>query len=188
MGQTYDLVGPERFTLRETVQEIAAALGKRTVVERFPWCLLARAALWALAVLIPLCVLAMFALPLWLPVAVWGLAPFLCPKAAVHAVDFAGGTVVHVSSGFVLIPLLWLAVLAAALRWRTLILFHLPWPAAFAAGAVLGLLPRPPLTMGQVWMLKEDNVGDAAPATAAFALPLHSFREGIRTYLQSRNS
>ncbi|SDU30444.1 NADH dehydrogenase [Verrucomicrobium sp. GAS474] len=64
-----------------------------------------------------------------------------------------------------------------------ILFFPLPWPLAFLAGALLEKLPDPPVTVAQVTMLRDDNVGDPAPAAAAFGLKQASFRQGIAKYL-----
>ena len=66
-------------------------------------------------------------------------------------------------------------------------------------GAVMGLLPKPMLTLDQVWMMKSDNVaGDhpapgldalgvsATPIEAVLPAYLDRYREGGRFSLQRR--
>lgn len=47
---------------------------------------------------------------------------------------------------------------------RSRLLLPLPWTVAKMQGAILGLLPVPPLTLGQVRMLQHDNVVSEAAA------------------------
>jgi len=191
VGQTYDLVGAERLSLREILQEIATATGHDYVVEKFPWQLVMRSLLWALVVAIPLVLLVLALLPVILA---WhsggGLADASGGTWGAIELRSVPSTATQVSipfplptSFFIVGIVVWFVTLIAALRSRKLILFDLPWSQAFLAGAVLGLLPKPPLTMGQVWMLQQDNVGEAGPAAQAFGLELKNFRQGIREYL-----
>ncbi len=191
VGQTYDLVGAERLSLREILQEIATATGHEVVVEKFPWLLLGRSVLWALVAAIPVVLLVLALLPAILAWrsgggladaygGTWGMIEIKSVPSASTPVSIPFPLP---TSFFVLGVLAWFVTIASALRSRKLLLFELPWSAAFVSGAVLGLLPKPPLTMGQVWMLQQDNVGEAGPAAQAFGLELKNFRQGIREYL-----
>lgn len=51
----------------------------------------------------------------------------------------------------------WLEIMLAVIQ-RERMLVPVPWPVAGLMGSVLGLLPKPQLTRGQVEMLKTDNV------------------------------
>ena len=71
---------------------------------------------------------------------------------------------------------------------RTRLLLPLPWAIAKMQGAVLGLLPAPPLTLGQVKMLQHDNVvSEAADAEgrtfAAFGIAPDSVEAIVPGYL-----
>ena len=182
VGQTYDLVGGEALSLQAILQEVAAATGTRYVVDGpVPFRLFGRALVW----------LAVAAFPLLLALALVQLAFLLhpavlfgsSPEAKIRALDFSGGTVVHVSPWWWLPALLWAFAVVIALRWRTLVFFPLFWWEARLAARFLQRLPNPPLTVEQVKMLRTDNTGDPAPAASAFGLKLAPFRAGIRAYL-----
>ena len=173
VGQTYDLAGPERLSLRAILEELARAGGQEFVIDRFQGRLLLRATLWLLVALLPVYLI--------LLAVVFG--------SAASVDTYFGRSALYVGFGATLIPavaflalgaVVWLGLAALALRWRRLLFFPLPWTAAFAAGAVLQNLPNPPLTVSQVQMLRDDNVGDPAPAVAAFGLAQRDFRSGIR--------
>lgn len=68
-------------------------------------------------------------------------------------------------------------------------ILHLPMGLArLQAGVMETVFPQilrraSPLTRDQLLMLEEDNVGDAAPAKAAFGLEFGRFEDGLKTYL-----
>jgi NADH dehydrogenase len=72
---------------------------------------------------------------------------------------------------------------------RRRLLLHIPLPVARAQAGFLEFLygrlleVPPPLNRDQLIMLQEDNVGDAAPASALFNLPEERFADGIRRFL-----
>lgn len=71
-------------------------------------------------------------------------------------------------------------------------LVSIPWKLAWAQATLLewvfSVVPgRPaPLTRDQLRMLREDNIGDGAPADRAFGLQHPSLREGIAAWLGPR--
>lgn len=182
VGKTYDLVGTEALSLKEILQEVAKATGTEYVVDgAVPWRWFARVLCWFCVVAFPLLlVLALVQMAfLFHP----GEAFWLSPAAKTRALAFLNGTVVRVSP--LVLPLVagWFLAASVALGWRTLIFFPLLWWESLLAARVLQLLPKPPLTVEQVKMLRADNTGDPAPAVAAFGLKLTPFRSGIRAYL-----
>lgn len=61
---------------------------------------------------------------------------------------------------------------------------HIPIPLMFAVAAVAQkLLPRPPVTMGQLRMLQEGSTCDVLPMMEVFGIQPLGFRVGLRTYL-----
>jgi uncharacterized protein YbjT (DUF2867 family) len=77
-------------------------------------------------------------------------------------------------------------VLATTLRKRLLI--NLPFPLASLMGALTGWLPKPPLTMDQVELLKSDNIVSSAAQTEqrdlkGLGISARSFRSIVPTYL-----
>ena len=67
--------------------------------------------------------------------------------------------------------------------------FPLPFAVATVQGAVAEFLfntllgKTPPLNRDQVTMLREDNIGNGAPARNMFKLPPRNFRDEIAAYL-----
>jgi NADH dehydrogenase len=74
---------------------------------------------------------------------------------------------------------------------RRRMLIHIPEPIARGQAAIIErvfplLLRRaPPFNRDQLLMLREDNIGDGAPANALFGLQHSTFREGLQAYLGS---
>ena len=61
---------------------------------------------------------------------------------------------------------------------------HVPMPLMFAGAALAQtVLPRPPVTTGQLRMLQEGSTCDITPMTQLFGLKPLGFREGLRKYL-----
>lgn len=61
---------------------------------------------------------------------------------------------------------------------------HIPMPLMFAvAGVAQTLLPRPPVTLGQLRMLQEGSTCDVLPMMEVFNIQPLGFRAGLRTYL-----
>ena len=61
---------------------------------------------------------------------------------------------------------------------------HVPMPLMFVgAGLAQTVLPRPPVTVGQLRMLKEGSTCDISPMVQLFGLRPLGFREGLRKYL-----
>jgi NADH dehydrogenase len=156
IGRTYDLCGEERLTLTEILVEIVGATGQQSQVEGFPLLTLARHGLWFGCLGVPLVLL---------PLAI---------------VLHLGIPVVFVLAA------LWLGLVALAVRWTNMILFVLPWPLAFLLAVLVQnvwIFGNPLLTVDQLIMLQDGNVGDPGPAQRSFGLELLAFRTGIRRYL-----
>ncbi len=71
---------------------------------------------------------------------------------------------------------------------RKRLLLSLPWPVAKMLGALVGWLPKPPITMDQVELLKTDNVVSEAAKTqgrdlAGLGIAARSFANIVPTYL-----
>jgi NADH dehydrogenase len=61
---------------------------------------------------------------------------------------------------------------------------HVPLPLMFVGAALAQtLLPRPPVTVGQLRMLKEGSTCDIGPMMQIFGLSPVGFRAGLRSYL-----
>jgi uncharacterized protein YbjT (DUF2867 family) len=61
---------------------------------------------------------------------------------------------------------------------------HVPMPLMFAGAALAQtFLPRPPVTLGQLRMLKEGSTCDIGPMIQFFGLTPLGFREGLSKYL-----
>jgi NADH dehydrogenase len=58
-----------------------------------------------------------------------------------------------------------------------------PMPIMFWNAALLSILPRPPVTIDQLRMLREGSVADPGPMLAAFKVNPVGFREGLNKYL-----
>lgn len=156
IGQTYELCGTERLSLADILRDIAETTGQKVVVERTPLLTPLRHLLW--------------------------LGCGLLPIVAVPCSVILGAPQMVT----VLLVLIWLGLLSKAIHWRDLLLFPLAWPLAFAVAALLQNIwigGQPLLTVDQLVMLKEGNVGDFQKAQDAFHLPLTPFREGIARYL-----
>ncbi|HWZ42453.1 MAG TPA: complex I NDUFA9 subunit family protein [Candidatus Saccharimonadales bacterium] len=62
--------------------------------------------------------------------------------------------------------------------------FHVPLPIMFAmASLAQAVLPSPPVTVGQLKMLREGSTCDPQPMMQVFSVQPAGFREGIRAYL-----
>jgi len=62
---------------------------------------------------------------------------------------------------------------------------HVPMPVMMAAATVAQtLLPSPPVTVGQLKMLREGSTCDPRPMMQIFSLQPKGFREGLRAYLR----
>ena len=71
---------------------------------------------------------------------------------------------------------------AAGIRKRPV---HVPMPLMFLAGAVAqSVLPRPPVTVGQLRMLQEGSTCDVLEMKEIFAFNPVGFREGLSRYLR----
>ncbi|HEV3317100.1 MAG TPA: complex I NDUFA9 subunit family protein [Candidatus Angelobacter sp.] len=65
---------------------------------------------------------------------------------------------------------------------------HVPMPAMMMGAAVAQtVLRRPPVTLGQLRMLKEGSTCDIGPMKRIFGLTPIGFREGLRTYLSANS-
>jgi uncharacterized protein YbjT (DUF2867 family) len=63
--------------------------------------------------------------------------------------------------------------------------FHVPMPVMMAAATVAQtILPSPPVTVGQLRMLREGSTCDPQPMMQIFGLQPRGFREGLRAYLR----
>jgi NADH dehydrogenase len=63
--------------------------------------------------------------------------------------------------------------------------FHVPMPVMMAAATVAQtILPSPPVTVGQLRMLREGSTCDPQPMMQIFGLQPKGFREGLRAYLR----
>src|SRR5262249_21178330 len=61
---------------------------------------------------------------------------------------------------------------------------HVPMPLMLAGAAMAQtVLPRPPVTVGQLRMLREGSTCDVRPMTQLFGLKPLGFREGLKKYL-----
>lgn len=58
-----------------------------------------------------------------------------------------------------------------------------PMPVMFWNAALLSILPRPPVTIDQLRMLREGSTADPAPMLATFEVNPIGFREGLNKYL-----
>ena len=62
--------------------------------------------------------------------------------------------------------------------------FHVPLPIMFAVASLAqAVLPSPPVTVGQLKMLREGSTCDPQPMMQVFSVQPAGFREGIRAYL-----
>jgi NADH dehydrogenase len=62
--------------------------------------------------------------------------------------------------------------------------FHVPLPIMFAVASVAqAVLPSPPVTTGQLKMLREGSTCDPQPMMRIFSVHPAGFREGLRAYL-----
>jgi NADH dehydrogenase len=63
---------------------------------------------------------------------------------------------------------------------------HIPLPLMFAGAALAQtLLPHPPVTVGQLRMLREGSTCDIVPMKRIFGLEPREFRETLPTYLNA---
>ena len=62
--------------------------------------------------------------------------------------------------------------------------FHVPMPVMFTVASIAqSILPRPPVTTGQLRMLQEGSTCDVLPMKEIFSLNPIGFSEGLRRYL-----
>jgi uncharacterized protein YbjT (DUF2867 family) len=170
VGKTYDLCGPEPLTLQEILATLVEARGKTWTVDGFPYRTIARKLLWAAVLLLPLLMLLAWT--------------FGC----------------HCAAAWGLLVFAWVGAVLLAFRWRQTILVTVPWPLAFflaglaqGGAAVLNFLKpsccrcavTPPLTVEQVIMLQEDNIGDPRPAAKTFLYEPQPFTKGVADFISA---
>ena len=59
----------------------------------------------------------------------------------------------------------------------------IPMPLMFVNAALMSVLPRPPVTIDQLKMLREGSTADPAPMMSTFEVNPVGFREGLNKYL-----
>ncbi|HSI85569.1 MAG: SDR family oxidoreductase [Candidatus Methylacidiphilales bacterium] len=152
----YFLCGPKPVHAKEMLAIVATALGKAYTFESTPVLTIARSILWAFVAAIPLAV-----------------------------VLFSTNNILSELWPFLLgLSVIWGILLVAAIRWRSLIFYHVPLGGfSVITNVVNPLLPRYLQFGEQLKMLQEDNIGDPEPASKMFRFDPKPFGPDALTHV-----